>query len=313
MLVGAAIGYGASFLLKDTMTFNSVRYSGNYRFVSPPLYTEVPESLSFPEYAPLKNELSRAVQDAVNDEDVQDVAVYFRDLNEGRWVGVNQTHTFSAGSLSKVARLMTVLRITKGDQAQLARMLHLTFDNEYVDVPQDYFPPRDPVIHGGTYSVDSLLSHLIIESDNRAAYALGYYFGESELRQTFDDLNVSLPEKPGDEVSSPQNYSHFFRALYNGTYLSPAASEHALDLLSRSNFTDGLIAGTPAGTVVAHKFGEYTLPDGTDELHDCGIVYYPEHPYFLCVMTKGKTFPTLAEVIKTITKITWEQVEKRYQ
>jgi len=28
------------------------------------------------------------------------------------------------------------------------------------------------------------------------------------------------------------------------------------------------------------------------QLHDCGIVYYPETPYLLCVMTKGWNFET---------------------
>src|SRR6185436_5295057 len=92
------------------------------------------------------------------------------------------------------------------------------------------------------------------------------------------------------EADTPQNYSHLFRALYNGTYLSHDASEKALELLSRTKFSDGIVAGVPKETTVSHKFGERTLSLNTssiNELHDCGIVYYPGHPYFLCIMTKG--------------------------
>jgi hypothetical protein len=70
---------------------------------------------------------------------------------------------------------------------------------------------------------------------------------------------------------------------------------------------------------VSHKFGvRNILADGakpTDEptareLHDCGIIYYPNNPYFLCVMTRGKDFPTLEGVIKDISKIAWDEVSK---
>ena len=113
---------------------------------------------------------------------------------------------------------------------------------------------------------------------------------------------------------SASQYSTFFRALYNGTYLPWGLSEQALGLLASTNFNNGLVSGVASSTIVAHKFGERTsqLQDGTfigRELHDCGIVYYAANPYLLCVMTKGQgTFPQLAGVISTVSKLVYTYV-----
>ena len=112
---------------------------------------------------------------------------------------------------------------------------------------------------------------------------------------------------------SPREYSRFFRTLYNGTYLSHDLSEQTLDLLSKTNFTQGLVAGIPKDIAVSHKFGEQTInivnlnnQQVIRELHDCGIVYLPNNPYLICIMTKGIDFINLQTVIKDISKISWD-------
>jgi len=42
------------------------------------------------------------------------------------------------------------------------------------------------------------------------------------------------------------------------------------------------------------------------QLHDCGIVYYPQRPYVICVMTKGRDLDVLKNVIKGISEIVYE-------
>jgi hypothetical protein len=113
-----------------------------------------------------------------------------------------------------------------------------------------------------------------------------------------------------DEFLSVQTYESFFRILYNASYLSRNASNWALDILSKSEFETGLIAGVPQTIKVSHKFGEKSdARDGTVQLHDCGIVYYPNKPYLLCVMTKGPNIQLLDNVIAEISRITFSEVD----
>jgi hypothetical protein len=70
---------------------------------------------------------------------------------------------------------------------------------------------------------------------------------------------------------------------------------------------------------VSHKFGQYGVtdqqsPSGQDwEFHDCGIVYYPNHPYHLCVMTKGPDLNALKKMVKGISQITYQEVRDTYK
>jgi hypothetical protein len=98
--------------------------------------------------------------------------------------------------------------------------------------------------------------------------------------------------------------------------LPDLTSEQALGLLTTTDFTQGLVAGVSATTTVAHKFGEQTDTDTNGqvidrELHDCGIVYYPNNPYFLCVMTKGQDFSTLAKIISGISNSVFNYVSSQ--
>jgi beta-lactamase class A len=70
-----------------------------------------------------------------------------------------------------------------------------------------------------------------------------------------------------------------------------------------------LVAGVPAGIPVAHKFGETGQVGGERQLHDCGIVYYPNSPYILCIMTRGNNFEELPNIIKQISSEVYKHVD----
>jgi hypothetical protein len=66
--------------------------------------------------------------------------------------------------------------------------------------------------------------------------------------------------------------------------------------------------------VIANKFGIRSENDDKDQqLHDCGIIYYPNHPYLLCVMTKGNDVNEMEKVIQDISKSVFDEINTRYQ
>ena len=280
--------------------------------IKPVLYTETPQILSYPKYTPLNAALTAYAASAKAAGKATEVSVYYRDLDSSNWVGINYTDQFNPASMLKVVTLMALLHASEENPLLLDAKITIPASVAIPAGEQDFFPPTDPVQSGNTYTVPDLMSKLITQSDNGANAILIQYIGDNAMSTIFDTLNVPIPSAIGGVTA--QQYSHLFRVLYNGSYLSPANSERALELLTKTAFTQGLVAGVPSGTVVAHKFGERTGsgsasdPATVHELHDCGIVYYPDHPYFLCVMTRGSDFTTLTSIIKDISQITWKQV-----
>ena len=98
------------------------------------------------------------------------------------------------------------------------------------------------------------------------------------------------------------------RALYNGSYLNKENSEIGAELLSQCDFKRGLIAGLPQGTKVAHKFGE-SGKINEQHLSESAIIYINNSAYVLTVMTSGKDYKKLPEIIKEISANVYQSMK----
>ncbi len=87
-------------------------------------------------------------------------------------------------------------------------------------------------------------------------------------------------------------------------------SEKALNLLSQVKYTNGLVKGiNNPNIIVSHKFGERTYEDtGEKQLHDCGIVYIPQNPYLVCIMTRGNDFSKLSASIVKLSDLIYRSI-----
>ncbi|HEY3356953.1 MAG TPA: serine hydrolase, partial [Polyangia bacterium] len=163
---------------------------------------------------------------------------------------------------------------------------------------------------GRAYPASTLIERMITESDNNAAIALGGGDADTWMARVFADLGLPRPRidyPVGHYETSPRHFATFFRALFSASYLDQAHSDRALELLARTAFRRGLVAGVPADVRVAHKFGERTVGSQV-ELHDCGIVYCPERPYVLCVMTRGHDLDHLVSAVAEVSRATYQAV-----
>ena len=152
-------------------------------------------------------------------------------------------------------------------------------------------------------------------SDNNAAELLYENINQSALSNVYGELGIPVNNDPNIsnlDFVTPQEISLIFRVLYNATYLSRDYSEKALELMSQSSFTQGIVAGVPTSTVVSHKLGLVGIQSNgvtvEHELHDCGIVY-GNNPYLLCIMTRGTAnLTTLEQIIAQLSAITYQNV-----
>jgi hypothetical protein len=158
---------------------------------------------------------------------------------------------------------------------------------------------------------------MIVSSDNNAATLLYNNMNKDWLAEVYSDLGLTLT--PGGSANTQditaKQYSYFFRILYNATYLTPADSEKALTLLTGPDFPQGIESTVPANVLVANKFGERTILTQAGvvlqrELHDCGIIYSAKGPYLICIMTRGKDFPSLIGVIDSVSSTVYQALTK---
>jgi beta-lactamase class A len=239
------------------------------------------------------------------------MSVYFRLLNSGRWIGVNEEEKYTPASLLKVVLMSAYFKASENNPGLLGGKVLYTKDAENLDKSNP--KPLVRLEIGRWYSIDSVIEQMIRHSDNAASFILLDHLPPKVFDDAFRDLDLPVPttkDESGLGYMSAKSYGLIWRVLYGASYLSRSLSEKALEILAQTDFDGGLRAGVPVNLVVAHKFGSYTSPAGMNEMHDCGIIYYPQHPYLLCVMTRGsKSFGELADVIKNISMLVYEGVD----
>jgi beta-lactamase class A len=286
---------------------------GGYRFINPLLECDASEA-SFLELKPFNDKINAVVADRTKSSAVNYISVYFRDLNNGPWFGVNEQETFSPASLLKVPLAMSYFKWSESDPSIMNRVYTFKADNTLPSVEQ-FVKPSQVLENGKSYSVKELISRMLIYSDNYAQHVLVDNMNVDVFKKVYTDFGLQVPDAQNpDTLISVKIYAGFFRVLFNASYLSKDDSEMILKLLASSDYKDGLVAGVPGGTPVAHKFGERGLM-GTSarQLHDCGIVYYPGRPYLLCVMTRGTDYNALKDSIQNISSLVYSEVKNQDQ
>ncbi len=283
------------------------RLQGQYLYTNPllecDLYPQISSTLT-----PFEDKLRTYISSALANGSVSDVSLYYRDLVNGPWVGINEKEVFSPASLLKVPLLMSIFKIADHNPTFLEQ--DIVFQKEQQSKRQQQIVPQQRLEVGKSYTINELLEHMIIYSDNDAANVLSYVIPQVELYKPYTELGILAPKIGSDDYElTVIQYASFLRVLYNATFLDREDSERALALLATTVYKDGLVAGLPENTRISHKFGERQWDDGREQqLHDCGIIYQPVRPYILCVMTRGKDQARMSEVIKTLSKITYNEV-----
>jgi len=228
--------------------------------------------------------------------------VYIEDLTTGAWNGINEREEFVPASLMKIPILVATLKQVQQGEIMLEQTVQLR--KEDLDTRFGSLGYLDP---GYTISVRQLLESMIIYSDNTAVNTLRHYVVSDE---EFVEVTLALGLPPPIEgvYVSPKEYSNAFRGLYYSTQLRRPFSEAAISILLKTRFKHQLPAKLPSDVQIAHKIG-VAYEDETKKrgsYHDCGIVYLPEKPYLICVMSSGVAQEQADRVISEISRVTYE-------
>lgn len=307
------LGYILGKSSPSSSIFSERRHQGSYKFINPLL--ECDSSVNFSQNAslsPLKTSLEKAISELQNNHQLSYASIYFRDLNNGPWLGINEKENFSPASLIKLPLAIAYFKEAEKNPALLQESIEATISSK---IEKQSILPRLTLSPDQKYTIDELIRRMIVYSDNQAYEILLNHIDNPLLVQTFTDLGIDISAgftNPSGNIITVKSYAAFFRVLFNASYLNQEMSEKLLSLLSQVEYQNALVRGVNnPQIIISHKFGERTFEATSErQLHDCGIVYYPEKPYLVCIMTRGQDFSKLSSAIAKLSQVIYESVSK---
>jgi beta-lactamase class A len=295
----------------------ALRLSNNqYQYIDPLLLCNINNPSPAQEDKDLSAQLQAAIAKHVKAGDVSKASVYFGDVTSAKWADVNADQKYYPSSLGKIPIMMAYYQYAESHPGALDQKIVYPAGSEDRNAQQD-IAPAQAIVPGNTYTARQLIEYMIKYSDNNAANLLYTHIDQDLLNSVYADLNIPTDENPNLanlDFITPHQIATMFRVLYNATYLTREDSEGALELLTQSSFTEGIVAGVGGSAPVAHKLGLVGIAPGDvtteHELHDCGIVYGKD-TYHLCIMTRGAgSLAQLEATVAELSKIVYDKVNK---
>ena len=171
---------------------------------------------------------------------------------------------------------------------------------------------------GKTMTLRDLNEAMITVSSNFAANLLIERLGAKNVQQTVDRLggtgvivrrgveDQKAFDKGLNNTTTARGLATLLLKLATGKAVSAKADAEMIQVLERQKFNDGIPAGLPPGTRVAHKTGTITRIH-----HDAAIVYGPQ-PYVLVILVRGiQEQKESAALIAAISREVWAEMRPR--
>lgn len=281
----------------------------HYKYTNPLLAVEVNNPSHYLAAFSLQNKIEGVIANAQKIRSIGTAGVYFRDIESGQWVGINENFRFTPGKLLQVPLMMTYYHQAETNPAVLKKML------VYYKTPGNLDNPN--LTAGERYAVDDLIQAMFVDDDDNAAAVLFDGISLTVLNETYADLGIPFQENKNiDDFITIKYYGLLMRILYNATYLSPDFSEKALTILAKWSPIDrGIPEGLPNNVKAAHQFHSHTIAGPSQfpiEADDCGVFYYPSHPYILCATASGRDLSSINALFKEIGRTAQADMESKY-
>jgi len=228
------------------------------------------------------------------------VAVY--DTQTRKTLLINERESMHAASTMKLPVMMEIFRLVSAKKLTLRtpvevknKFFSIVDGSEYRLNKDD---DSDEEVYrriGQTMTVAELVDHMITWSSNLATNLLIEKAGAERVMDLMQQLGAhDIKVRRGVEdakafqaglnnTTTAYDLMLLLRLLAEKKFLNARACDQMIEVLSAQHFNEGIPAGLPAGTRVAHKTGTITKIH-----HDAAIVYAPgRKPYVLVVLTRG--------------------------
>jgi len=268
-------------------------------------------------------ELKARVQRLI-DSSGAEVAVVLRTIDGRHDLLIDPDKTFHAASTMKVPIMIELFRQAEAGQLELDEPLPIK--NEFHSIVDGSVyqlgvgDDSDAEVYknvGKTMALRDLCEAMITVSSNFAANLLIERVGAANVRKTVTRLGADgmvvlrgvedqkAFDKGMNNATTARALAVLLQKLAGGKAVSPKADAEMVAILKRQKFNDGIPAGLPAGTPVAHKTGSITKIH-----HDAAIVYGPR-PYVLVVLVRGiQDQKVSAALMASISREIWSELSK---
>ncbi len=272
--------------IPDLVCDREIRRSSNLRLVHSLLESE--PICEAPRYFALKERIASRIEELKRQGQLVTASVYTRDFHNGGWIVIGDSTTYRPGNLLALPCAMAALSVSEYEPGFLQRSV--TYQGTQA---------------GSSVAVSELIRKVIVEKDENARAALKKVIPEERTAQFLTDLELQSLEPSTITI---RGCSRVMLSLMNAASLSPTDSDKVLDLLAGTTPRNGLPAGVPGDVTVAHLVQEGSV-DAAFEYHDSGIVFGPQGPYILTVMTRGTTPDALPGIVSGISRMVYEEMK----
>ena len=252
-----------------------------------------------------------------------DVAVAFLTLDGKTEYFFRADDSFHAASTMKIPVMIELFhqvkerRLRLTDTVTIRNEFHSIVDNSSFELdPKDDSETDLYKAEGETRELAYLCELMITKSSNLATNLLIEKLGVEDIRATVHSLGADgmhvlrgvedqkAYEQGLNNTTTARGLQVLLTAIAEGKAVDDDSSRAMVTILEKQTFKEGIPAGLPEGTRVAHKTGEITKIH-----HDAAIVYAPR-PFVLVVLARGiSDQKDSATLIADITKMLYQAVE----
>ena len=166
-----------------------IRKNFDYKFINPLLECDSAAISQDKNLATLKKSLEFIINQDIGNGKISFASIYYRDLNNGPWFGINEKEYFSPASLIKVPVLIAYLKDAESDSSLLDKKI---INTKTFDYSQQNITPTSKLELNKEYTVEDLLNRMIIYSDNAAYELLLDNIDNSKIFNIYKDLDVDI-------------------------------------------------------------------------------------------------------------------------
>jgi beta-lactamase class A len=259
----------------------------------------VPSAAPTTQASSIDPKIAASLQERIQ-ESGADVGVAFRTLDGKTSWFFHADDVFHAASTMKIPVMIELFHQIRQGQVKLDDSLPIR--NEFHSLADGSTFTLDPKDDsetelykavGQTRTLSQLCELMITVSSNFATNLMIQKLGVENIRATVhslhaDGMNVLRGVEDNkafanglNNTTTADGLAALLEAVAKGQAVDSDASRQMVEILERQKFNEGIPAGLPPGTHVAHKTGELT------KLHHDAAIVYANRPFVLVVLVRG--------------------------